>query len=527
MPISKKINNIFWLSIKKKLRKHYIYLLLIIILIAGAFFRFYNLYDSYSLASDQGRDFLVVWRIINQRDLTALGPSLSNLGQVYLGPIYYYILAIWLPIFHFNPIGGRVLMVVFGLFTIILLFFFAKELFNKKIAILATLLYAVSCYTIVALRFAWNPNPIPFFALLTIFAFYRWYKYNKIFYFYLMVVSLVIILQLHILCLFLVPVLIILFIFLRPQKIHFKHYLFGFLIILFFFSSVIYFEINNHFLMTKQLVEFLKSPSNVSFFEGFKKNCYLFSTYINYMTNFMGIVFPFSKETNSLNIFYFSFTLILNLVSIFYLVFSALFNKYREGIIIVLIWWLVGMLGFVSFLHLQSPHYLHFMLPVIFLVPAIFLGSLLDKLELRWIAIVILLILVWINISKTWENINLHNNYGLRTMIKITRFVDDKSDNKKYSIWVPCPRLDASQSYFAPLKENVSPDIGWRYVFTVYGRKYNPESNNRFIILGPLCNSDLWLEQNRIFGLNEITIPEDFPKGLRIFENQKPNSLDS
>jgi len=61
---------------------------LIIILLAGCFLRFYRLNDFAMFLSDQGRDAIVIKRIVTGEHFPAIGAP-TSIGQVYLGPFYY------------------------------------------------------------------------------------------------------------------------------------------------------------------------------------------------------------------------------------------------------------------------------------------------------------------------------------------------------------------------------------------------------------------------------------------------------
>ena len=88
------------------------------------------------------------------------------MGNVYLGPLYYWAITPVLWLFGFNPVGPVVLVALLGVLTNILLFFFLWRYFDKKSAFLASFLYALSPLILQNSRFSWNPNPVPLFTLL-------------------------------------------------------------------------------------------------------------------------------------------------------------------------------------------------------------------------------------------------------------------------------------------------------------------------------------------------------------------------
>lgn len=134
--------------------------------------RFYNLSGYLQFLGDQGRDLLAVKRMIVDHQWTLLGPT-ASVGGFYTGPIYYYFMLPFLWLFQLNPVGPAVMAALFGLATVILVYFAGKEFFGEKAGLVAAFLVAVSPKMIDISRFSWNPNPVPFFALLTVFFLYK------------------------------------------------------------------------------------------------------------------------------------------------------------------------------------------------------------------------------------------------------------------------------------------------------------------------------------------------------------------
>jgi 4-amino-4-deoxy-L-arabinose transferase-like glycosyltransferase len=150
---------------------------IISILLVAAFYRLYKIADYMTFLGDEGRDVLVAYNILHGK-LTLLGPT-SSVGGFFLGPIYYYFMAPFLLLFNFDPVGPAVGVAIIGVLTVLLLFFVCKYFFNTRIALVASLLYAVSPLVVAYSRSSWNPNPLPFFSLLTLFALFFAVKNNS------------------------------------------------------------------------------------------------------------------------------------------------------------------------------------------------------------------------------------------------------------------------------------------------------------------------------------------------------------
>lgn len=144
---------------------------LLVILIVAAFTRLYYISEFLTFLGDEGRDVLVVKHIL-EGNLTLLGPT-ASVGGFFLGPIYYYMMAPFLWLFNYDPLGPAVMIALIGVATVWLVYKVAREFFGYFPALAAALLYAVSPLVITYSRSSWNPNPVPFFALLMLYVLYK------------------------------------------------------------------------------------------------------------------------------------------------------------------------------------------------------------------------------------------------------------------------------------------------------------------------------------------------------------------
>src|SRR4030067_1802798 len=88
-------------------------LILPLILLVSAFLRLYRIGDYMTFLGDEGRDALIVYNILHGK-LTLLGPT-ASVGGFFLGPIYYYFMAVFTLLFNYNPIGPSVMASLFGI----------------------------------------------------------------------------------------------------------------------------------------------------------------------------------------------------------------------------------------------------------------------------------------------------------------------------------------------------------------------------------------------------------------------------
>lgn len=186
------------------------------ILLLAALLRFYRIRDYLVFLGDEGRDVLVVKRILVDHFYTLLGP-VTSVGGMYLGPIYYYFMAPFLWFFHLDPLGPAVMIGLLSLSTIYLMYRYAQKYLDTTTGLIAALLYATSPLVIIYSRSSWNPNAVPFFAMLIIFCLTQAIHEKAIRWVFFVGLAFGIIIQLHYLALLFLGVFIGVFLYFRPS----------------------------------------------------------------------------------------------------------------------------------------------------------------------------------------------------------------------------------------------------------------------------------------------------------------------
>ncbi|MCJ7805588.1 glycosyltransferase family 39 protein, partial [Patescibacteria group bacterium] len=181
-------------------------ILLAVILLVGSFLRLYKIADYMTFLGDEGRDVTIVRRLLVEGHPPLIGPG-TSIGNMYLGPLYYYMMAPALLIAGFSPIGPAVQIAVLGVITIFFVWFVAREWFGKYAAFIAASLYAIAPAIIVFSRSSWNPNIMPFFALLCIYSLWEIWQKHKWGWLIVLGISFAFVLQSHYLGLLLLPTL--------------------------------------------------------------------------------------------------------------------------------------------------------------------------------------------------------------------------------------------------------------------------------------------------------------------------------
>lgn len=151
-------------SLVNKIPKR-IWVLLLIMLI-GIFLRTYRFHNWLYFYPDQARDVMVVKDFLNGKAPLPLMGFRAASTNFDLGAMYYYFQITSGKLFGVAPDTMAYPDLFFNILAIPLLYYFLKRYFKTDISLTLTALYAVSYYAIEFSRFAWNPNPMPFFVLL-------------------------------------------------------------------------------------------------------------------------------------------------------------------------------------------------------------------------------------------------------------------------------------------------------------------------------------------------------------------------
>lgn len=165
------------------LKKKYVVPAIIIVIMLGAFaVRFYNFHDWLYFKMDQARDaFTISNAVLNgPGNLPLLGARAGatqvTYGFLNLGPIFYYFQYLSGVIFHsVSPEVFAYPDLFFGVMVLPLLYIFLRIYFKRYISLLVVLMYAFSFLIIEYSRFAWNPNSLPFFTILSFLALLKFF----------------------------------------------------------------------------------------------------------------------------------------------------------------------------------------------------------------------------------------------------------------------------------------------------------------------------------------------------------------
>jgi len=246
----------FWKSIIR-------WLPLLIILGVAAYLRLYKINEYMTFLGDEGRDALVVKHMIVDGKFTLLGPT-ASVGGFFMGPVYYYFMAPFLWAFKLSPVGPAIMVALFGIVTVYLTYLVGSKWFSKRVGLIAASLYAVSPIVISFSRSSWNPNIVPFFALLSLFMLWKAKEAHNFRLLFWVGLCAGIGIQLHYTYLFLIVMEVALVIY-SIKQVHVRDIAFGILGIVVGFSPFLAFELRHGFLNSRAILEFIFAGKDTGF----------------------------------------------------------------------------------------------------------------------------------------------------------------------------------------------------------------------------------------------------------------------
>lgn len=161
-------------KIKNKiLNIKYPYFLLLIIFVLHLFLRFYDLEGRTVFGWDQVDNAWAAKDIIVDHKIPLVGMVAKQNTGFYIGPIYYYFVALFYWIFKMDPISSGVISGVTSILTIFILFYIIRKLLSTDIALVASFLHTISLHIVNYDRLQW---PINLVAPISLIIFYSLYN---------------------------------------------------------------------------------------------------------------------------------------------------------------------------------------------------------------------------------------------------------------------------------------------------------------------------------------------------------------
>jgi len=419
------------IKIKNVVKTNFVFILIFFI---AFFLRFYRLSEFTQFLSDQGRDAIIIKRIITFEHFPAIGPS-TSIGQVYLGPFFYYFIAPWLFIFRFNPAGLAFGTAFFSVFFLILSFFLIKKYFGKTTAFIFLIFNSFSYILIDFSRFSWNPNLLPYFSLFSVYLFLKARQTNKKFLYFLAGSFLSFSIQLHYLALTIIPPLTIFLLkdlcqSFKKKWLNILYFFFAFFI---FTSPLLIFDLRHQFLNAKNFINLFNTGSTVQ------------------AGRFGNLILTFSKLNEYSFATQFNFYFNIALFSAIILISTNIFLK-KNPIRYYLFFFLFILLGTSFYNGPKHAHYFGTLYVFYYLILSYFLSSILNNLLGKIIIYLFFLAFIIVNSQKYYFLYQKPQNQIIHSK-KVADFLAEKIAGKPFNIatW-PVEFFEDNYLYFLELK---------------------------------------------------------------------------
>lgn len=164
-------------SITREIKNHpAAYFLLFLILFLALFVRIYRTEALLRFYFDQGRDALVIWRLLHEGKFFLIGP-VTGLDGIFLGPFYYYLIAPLYLLGGGSPVAPAVFLGIISTVAVFMLYFLGYKFHSRTAGIIASAIGAFSYYIMLASRWFVSPTPLLLTSLLLLWG--MWEIVNK------------------------------------------------------------------------------------------------------------------------------------------------------------------------------------------------------------------------------------------------------------------------------------------------------------------------------------------------------------
>jgi len=375
--------------------------------------------------------------------LRLIGQETSQSG-VFIGPLYYYLLIPFYLIFNMDPIGGIFLVTLIGAASIISIYWVFQKVFNDKVAIISSLIYAVNFNVVFTDREVVPTTPVHLWTIWYLYSLYLIIKGKHKTGLILLGILVGFVWHINLGLLVTLPAALVALFYSR-KKIKVKNLMFGFVASILGILPFVLFEMRHNF---QQINAIFKSSVETS--EGITK----FNRLIEILsTNTKELTWgPF------LNI-KFEYALYLIIAAIVIIYVKKLIDRKLFSLLLI---WIISYVAFFSTNSLiLSEYYLNGLTIIWILCLAVVLSSFSKK--YFWMPIIILGIYSILNINRV-VGINV-NRSGYLERKSIVHFI--KTDAAEHGF--PC----VSISYITEPGYN----LGYRYLFWIEKMHVNNPSS--------------------------------------------------
>ena len=448
-------------NFEKLLRWKYLdCLILTFLFLIGFLLRIYLIDKNLFFGPEQGRDLLVVGDIVINHKLVLIG-SKTDIEGIFHGPLYYYLATIPFLISKGNPLVIELFFILLSALSIFLLYLLTKELFNRKIAMISSILFTFSFGSIVMSRWLSNP-PLTILISCLFFLFLVKFLKGKNYY--------------------LVPVAICFGLASQAELVNFLifSFIFFFVVIIFWKrfikQNILILIISFVVLLVTALVNFLLFDLRHQFL--------IINSFIKLLTKHSGYYGTLTESisnsaNNFIHFFYESVIPFYSLPAILIFAFGVLslillFNKNKIAVYLMLIWIFSPVIAFVILRYNPLYHYFAAVLIAFIILTSVLIDRIWSYKKM--LGIVFILFLVFVNLYAWAIYLPANKNVFFQSTQPDLKYSDQKSViNEIYR------EANGSPFYFQSYTIPYWFQDGWEYLFWYFGTNvygYVPENKN-------------------------------------------------
>lgn len=398
------------------------FLLLFVVFVLFAYFRFYNLDQRISFDWDQQSYSFDVKRIIVDHDPVLIGPRVMDDRGFFLGPYFTYILV---PFFFFtntHPIAFLPFIVVVNILFFTVSYLAIKKMFDVKTALLFLLFWSINPLLVTYDIVPWNPVFIPIGMILTWYLLWNVYKKQSPMNYLLLGASLGFFIHMHFQFVFMLLFSIIFLLKMYAEKkksFHMKHVSLTLLPFAASFLPLLLFDMKHEFLNSKLFISFFTERLG----EGTRD--------LQVWREVFGIFLrPILIQPNDILVFIF-YIAVLGILVFLWKKTIAFHKIFYFSTIFV---WIATFIVFTIYAHRPSEYYFMYLYPFIFIAFANIVTM--YKKEYIGVAIAILLLLLnWADLTRLTDGKIFSLYFKDQAVRQILPYVNDK----KYNVSMDMP----------------------------------------------------------------------------------------
>ena len=441
----------------RNFKKNKSLLFLGLIFILACFVRFPQIISGqFQFVFDMGRDMLWTRDIVVLKKLYLIGPW-GSISGVFFGPFWYYFLSIPFALSGGNPKASVLAVFSVDLLTILLGYFFGKEIKNERLGLLIAFFLAFSPALISASTFAFHANLLPFTTLIFIYSLYKLQTKQKA-HLYLPLSAFLASLNFHLepaTAIFTTLTLIV-FLFLNLKLLkNLKVLIISILAFIIPFIPQIIFEFRHSFLQTKSLI---------LYFQGENQTLEGKLPILPRINDRLFKFFDLFKQSIFIPNIFVAFLILLVVIIALTILFRTKKKKQKEAISIILLNLIIPLIGFIFLFSPELKSWYIRGLPVAYcLLVALVFDLILEKFKKLKAVIFLILIVIFfanVNLLSRLNDIFLgfpEGNAGtFRNQIRTIDWIYQDAGGKDFNVYVYTPPIY---------------DFHYQYLFWWYGKK--------------------------------------------------------